>query len=158
MRGTWVHDFEKDTWKDLKANGGGKPFEQEAAEPEQIGYYDPKRKLLVVQRHHATHHYDVTGNAWRKVLSGDADDGKTPYGHDARSVMYHDPASGHGLLVQFQTNSVWAYDPDAVKWTRLAPEGDPMPTGGKRLASLDHALNALVVIDGVTVWAYRYRG
>ena len=52
----------------------------------------------------------------------------------------------------FQTNSVWAYNPDAVKWTKLAPEGDPMPTGGKRLAYLDPALNAVVVIDGTTVW------
>ena len=39
----------------------------------------------------------------------------------------------------------------------LAPEGDPMPTGGKRLAYVDPALNAVVVIDGTTVWAYRYR-
>ena len=155
--GTWRHDFEKDTWTDLKANGGGVAFERESPEPEQIGYYDPMRKLLVVQRHHDTHHYDVTKNAWRKVLAGDKDDGKTPYGHDARSVFYHDPASGHGLLVQLQTNAVWAYDPAKVAWTKLAPEGDPMPTGGKRLAYVDPALNALVVIDGVTVWAYRYR-
>ena len=157
MHGTWLHDFDKDVWKDLKANGGGKPFEKEAAEPEQIGYYDPKRKILVVQRHHDTHHYDPKMNEWKKVLIGDKDDGKSPYGHDARSVMYHDPVSGHGLLVQFQTNTVWAYDPDKVTWTKLAPEGDPMPTGGKRLAYVDPALNAVVVIDSTTVWAYRYK-
>ncbi|QDU19694.1 Kelch repeat-containing protein [Urbifossiella limnaea] len=156
-RGSWVHDFEKDTWTDLKANGGGKAFEAEAPEPEQVGYYDPGRKLLVVHRHHTTHHYDVKANAWRKVLAGDKDDGKTPYGHDARAVFYHDPASGHGLLVQFQTNTVWAYDPDRVTWTKLTPQGDPMPTGGKRLGYVDPVLNALVVIDGTTVWAYRYR-
>ena len=156
-RGTWLHDFGTGAWKDLKANGGGKAFEKEAPEPEQIGYHDPKRKRLVVQRHHDTHHYDIQKNEWKKVLTGDKDDGKSPYGHDARSVFYHDPASGHGLLVQFQTNTVWAYDPDAVAWTKLAPEGDPMPTGGKRLAYLDPAANALVVTDGPTVWAYRYR-
>jgi hypothetical protein len=33
-----------------------------------------------------------------------------------------------------------------------------MPTGGKRLAYFDPAHNAFVVIDGVRVWAYRYRG
>jgi hypothetical protein len=158
MHGTWLHDFEKDTWKDLKSNGGGKAFEKQAAEPEQIGYHDPKRKLLVVQRHHDTHHYDTKKNEWRKVLTGDKDDGKSPYGHDARSVFYHDPASGHGLLVQFQTNTVWAYDPDKTTWTKLAPEGDPMPTGGKRLAYVDPELNTLVVIDGAAVWAYRYKG
>ena len=84
-------------------------------------------------------------------------DGRAPYGHDARSVFYHDQSSGHGLLVQFETNTVWAYDPDKLAWTRLAPEGDTMPTGSKRLAYVDPAHNALVVIDGTTVWAYRYR-
>jgi hypothetical protein len=157
MHGTWLHDFEKNTWKDLKANGGGRAFERESPEPEQIGYYDPGRKILVVQRHHDMHHYDPKKNEWRKVLAGHKDDGKTPYGHDARSVMYYDPASGHGLFVQFQTNTIWAYDPDAVKWTKLAPEGDPMLIGNKRLAYFDPALNALVVIDGTAVWAYRYK-
>ncbi len=157
MRGTWLHDYDANTWTDLKANGGGKAFEAEAAEPEQIGYYDPARKRLIVQRHHDTHHYDPKKNEWKRVLRGDKDDGKSPYGHDARSVFYHDPLSGHGLLVQFQTNSLWAYDPDKVTWTKLAPEGDPMPTGNKRLAYHDPAQNALVVIDGTTVWAYRYK-
>lgn len=112
---------------------------------------------MVVQRHHDTHHFDPKKNEWKKVLVGDKDDGKSPYGHDARSVVYHDPVSGHGLLVQFQTNTVWAYDPDKIAWTKLSPEGDPMPTGGKRLAYVDPALNAAVVIDGTTVWAYRYK-
>ncbi len=156
-RGTWVHDFDKHAWTDAKANGGGKAFEREAAEPEQVGYYDPRRKILVAQRHHDTHHYDVAKNEWKKVLTGDKDDGKTPYGHDARSVIGYDPVSGHGLLVQFQTNTLWAYDPDRTAWAKLAPEGAPMPTGGKRLAYVDPARNAVVVIDGVTVWAYRYR-
>jgi hypothetical protein len=157
MRGTWVHDFERDAWADLKANGGGKGFEKEAPEPEQVGYYDPKRKLIVAHRHYDTSHFDVEKRAWTKVLAGAKDDGKTPYGHDARSVLYHDPASGHGLLVQFETNTLWAYDPDKPAWTKLAPEGDPMPTGSKRLAYLDPAKNVLVVIDGTAVWAYRYR-
>ena len=157
MHGTWVHDFEKDVWKDLKANSGGKPFEKESPEPEQIGYYDPAHKSIIVQRHHDTHHLDVKKLEWKKVLTGDKEDGKSPYGHDARSVMFHDPVSGHGLLVQFQTNTLWTYDPEKVVWTKLAPEGDPMPTGGKRLAYFDPSLNVVVVIDGTTVWAYRYK-
>jgi hypothetical protein len=32
-----------------------------------------------------------------------------------------------------------------------------MPKGNKRLAYIDPACNALVVIDGTAVWAYRYR-
>ncbi len=76
MRRHWLHDFDKDAWKDLKANNGEKSFEKEAAEPEQIGYYDPKRKLLVVQRHHDTHHFDPKKNEWKKILTGDKDDGE----------------------------------------------------------------------------------
>ncbi|OWK36106.1 hypothetical protein FRUB_08669 [Fimbriiglobus ruber] len=157
MRGTWLHDFEKDAWTDLKANGGGVAFEKESPEPEQIGYYDPVRKLVVVHRHYDTCHLDTRKVEWKKVRTGSKDDGKTPFGHDARAVMYRDPPSGHGLLVQFETNTLWAYDPDKATWTKLAPEGAPMPTGGKRLGYVDEAANVLVVIDGTTVWAYRYR-
>ncbi len=157
MRSTWLHDYKKGTWKDLKANGGGKAFQNAAPMPEQIGYYDPKRKIIVAHRHFDTHHFDPKKNKWTKVLTGDKEDGKTPYGHDARSVLYHDPLSGHGLLVQFQTNTLWAYDPDKPSWTKLAPQGDPMPTGRKRLAYFDPAMNVVVVIHDTTVWAYRYK-
>ncbi|WP_149114443.1 hypothetical protein [Limnoglobus roseus] len=157
MHGTWLHDYEKDAWKDLKANGGEAVFEKASPEPEQIGYYDPKRKIIVVHRHYATHHFDPAKLEWKAVRAGNKDDGRTPYGHDARSVFYHDPVSGHGLLAQFETNTLWVYDPDAVTWTKLTPAGDPMPTGGKRLAYVDPIANVLVVMDGVTIWAYRYK-
>ncbi len=158
MRSTWLHDFEKDTWRDLKANDGdAKAFQEHAPQPEQIGYHDPKRKLLVIHRHYDTHHYDIEGNRWTKVLSGNKDDGKTPYGHDARSVFYGDPVSGHGLLVQFQTNTLWAYTPDEPAWKKLKPQGDPLPDGKKRLAYIDPASNVVVVIDRTKVWAFRYR-
>jgi hypothetical protein len=155
MRGTWVHDFDKDTWTDLKANANTRDFEMAAPEPEQIGYYDPGRKIVVVQRHHDSFHFDPRKNEWKKTKTGDKDDGKTPYGHDARSVLYHDPKSTHGWLVQFQTNTVWSYNPDYASWTKQQPDGDPMPTGGKRLAYVDPEAGVVVVIDGVQVWAYR---
>jgi hypothetical protein len=158
MRATWLFDAKANTWKNLNANGDAKQFERHAAEPEQIGYYDPKRKQLIIQRHWATHHYDVAKNAWTKVIDEEKKSPRVPYGHDARSLMYHDPHSGHGLLVQFQTNTLWTYDPDKRAWTKLQPKGDPMPTGGKRLAYFDPERNVFVVIDGTTVWAYRYRG
>lgn len=155
MRGTWLHDYDKDTWKDLKANGGGKAFEQQSPEPEQIGYYDSKRKIIVVHRHYSTHHFDPKANAWTQTLAGAKDDGRTPYGHDARAVFHHAAATGRGLLAQFETNTLWSYDPDKPAWTKLAPEGDPMPTGGKRLAYCDPDAKVLVALDGTTVWAYR---
>jgi hypothetical protein len=67
--------------------------------------------------------------------------------------MYHDPISGDGLLVQFQTTTLWSYNPDARLWTKLSPEGAPMPTGNRRLAYFDPAHDVFVVIDGTTVWA-----
>lgn len=111
----------------------------------------------MVHRHYDKRHFDVKANERKKARTGNKDDGNAPYGRDARAVFHHDPASGHGLLVQFQTNTVWAYDPAAAAWSKLAPEGDPMPTGGRRLASVDPARDAAIVIDGVAVWAYRYK-
>ena len=71
--------------------------------------------------------------------------------------LYRDPASGHGLLVEFPTNTLWGYDPARQTWTKLRPEGGGMPEGNKRLAYFDPAHNVFVVIHGTTVWAYRYR-
>ena len=71
---------------------------------------------MIVQRHKATHHYDVKTNTWKKVLSADKDSDQVPFGHDAYAPMYFDPVSGHGLLVEFKTNDLWAYDPDKPTW------------------------------------------
>lgn len=157
MHGTWLYDAKANAWKDLKANAGAKDFEKNAAEPEQVGYYDAKRKLLITHRHKTTAHYDPKGNAWKKVIDADKDSDKVPHAHDAYAPAYHDPVSGHGLLVEWKTNTLWAYDPDRTAWTKLQPSGDKMPLGNKRLAYLDPARNVFVVVDGVKVWAYRYR-
>ena len=87
----------------------------------------------------------------------DEESREVPYGHDAYSPMYHDPVSGQGLLVEFKTNTLWAYDPDRLKWTKLDPAGDPMPTGKKRLAYFDPVHKVFVIIEDTTVWAYRYQ-
>ena len=155
MRGTWKYDDAKNAWTDLNANGGGKAFEAEAAEPEQIGYHDPARKLFVVQRHKSTHHFDTKTLTWKKTISAEKDDATVPYGHDATGTFHRDPVSGKGILFEYKANALWSYDPDAVKWTKLTPDGDPMPTGGKRLGYFDPKHNVFVVLDGTTVWAYR---
>jgi len=157
MQATWLYDGQNNRWQDLKANAKAGDFEKQAPAPEQVGYYDPKRKLVVVQRHKETFHYDPQANAWKKVLSADKDADTVPFGHDAYAPLYHDPVSGHGLLVEFKTDTLWAYDPDRIAWTKLQPEGDALPQGNKRLAYFDPAQNVLVVIHGTTVWAYRYR-
>jgi hypothetical protein len=157
MRSTWLYDGKSNAWRNLKANDQRGDFDLQAAEPEQVGYYDPARRLVVTHRHKTTSHYHVVENRWEKVLAAAEDSEEVPYGHDARAPLYHDPASGCGLLVQFQTNTIWSYDPDRRSWTKLAPAGDPLPEGSKRLAYFDPARGVLVVIHDTTVWAYRYR-
>lgn len=155
MRATWLYDPGSNTWKDLGANGPGKDFGRQAPGREQVGYFDPVRGILVAQVLGETFHFEPKRAAWRKV-AGERGAQDAPAGHDARAPMYYDPASGHGLLVDFKTDTLWAYDPDSFKWTRLQPAGDPMPRGKKRLAYFDPASNVMVVIDGTSVWAYRY--
>jgi hypothetical protein len=157
MQATWLFDAEHTRWQNLKANATSDDFEKQAAEPEQVGYYDPQRKLIVAQRHKATHHYDVRANRWKKVISAEEDSDEVPYGHDAYAPMYYDPVSGQGLLLELKSSTLWAYDPDKTRWTRLVPTGDKMPAGNKRLSYFDPAHRVFVVLDGTTVWAYRYQ-
>jgi hypothetical protein len=112
---------------------------------------------VIVQRHKATHHYDVLANKWQKVNSADTDSDQVPYGHDAYAPIYFDPGSGHGQLLELKTSTLWAYDPGKHSWTRLAPEGHKVPDGNKRLAYFDPAHDVFVVIQDTAVWAYRYR-
>lgn len=156
MRGTWLFEAGGLRWRNLHANAASADFQRQAPRPEQVGYYDPKRDLLVVQRGRSTHHFDVRQNAWTRVRSEPADSAEVPDGHDARTPFVYDPLSGHGLLVDFRSSTVWAYDPDSHQWTRLAPDGAPMPRGKKRLAYFDQAHGVLAVISGVQVWVYRY--
>ena len=155
MHGTWLYDAKTNGWRDLKTNGNAKEFEQQSPEPEQVGYYDPQRSLVIVHRHRATHHFNPRMNEWKKMDAGAPE--QVPHGHDAYAPMCHDSASGHGLLVEFKTHALWAYNPDKPAWTLLQPEGDKMPEGGKRLAYFDPVHKVLVILNGTTVWAYRYR-
>lgn len=157
MRGTWLFEADKQRWRDLQANAAQGDFQSQAPAPEQVAYYDPGRDLLVVQRGRSTFHFDVKRNAWAKVRSEPADSADVPDGHDARTPFVFDPVSGHGLLVEYRSNTIWSYRPEDHVWTRLAPLGDPMPEGRKRLSYFDPEHGVLVVIDGVRVWAYRYR-
>lgn len=156
MRATWVYDSAAQHWNKLAANIARDDFQAQAPRPEQVGYYDPKRDLLIAQRGRSTYHFDVKTRNWTRVRAEPEESTAVPVGHDAYTPFVHDPVSGHGLLVDFRTSTVWAYDPDSHEWTRLVPDGAPMPSGKKRLAYFDSARNVLVVIDGVRVWAYRY--
>lgn len=156
MQATWLLDSASGRWS-LLAGGksAGADFVAHAPGREAVGYHDARRRLLVVQHGRATHHFDTVRRRWRKVLV--SEEGAAPDGHDARNVFYFDAASGQGLLVDFQHNQLWAYDPDAVRWQPLSPAGDPMPVGRRRLAYTDQMLKVLVIIDDTRVWAWRSR-
>lgn len=158
MRASWLYDASTNTWRDLTANAESGDFASQAPAPEQVGYHDPHRGLIVVQSKRNTYHFDIALRQWRKVVSAADDAAHVPFGHDARTPFYFDPSSGKGLLIDFRANALWAYDPDSHTWARLEPEGDPMPDGKKRLAYLDPERNVFVVLKDTKVWAYRYRG
>lgn len=86
--------------------------------------------MLIVQRHYGTFHFDPRKNGWTKVLAGNKDDSLTPYGHDEHSIVYDDPVGGHGLLVRFQTNDVWAYEPEKNELDQVIA-GRPIRAQGK---------------------------
>ena len=156
MQATWLFEYKSNSWRNLEANKGG-DFAKAAAEPEQVGYYDPKRKIIVAHRHKATSHFDPQKNVWQKFVDADKDATDVPYGHDAYAPMVYDSKSGHGLLVELRTRILWSYDPDAKKWSKLIPEGDAIPEGNKPVIYFDPIHNVLVYIQGTNVWAYRYK-
>src|SRR4051812_48150521 len=63
----------------LKPNAKSGDFSKNAAEPEQVGYYDSERKLIVAHRHKATSHYDPRTNVWKKVMDEPKDSDKVPF-------------------------------------------------------------------------------
>lgn len=154
---TWLYLTAENRWVNLEANADSRDFKVQSPPFEQVGYYDPARNIVVAQSRRETFHFDVARRRWERVQSPPSDAAEWPSGHDARAPMFFDPGSGHGLLVEFATNAIWVYDPDARSWARLRPRGDPMPGGNKRLAYFDVEHGVLVVIDGTEVWAYRYR-
>ncbi len=158
MRASWLYQAADQKWTRFDSGTEEGDFQRNAPPPEQVGYYDPGRNIIVAQSERNTYHFDVAKQRWQRVLAAESDADHVPFGHDARSVFYHDPASGHGLLLEFRGSRLWAYNPDDSSWRRLDPAGEPMPSGRKRLAYMDVARGVLVVILDKLVWAYRYDG
>lgn len=156
MRSTWLYEPDKKRWHKLVAAAKKNDFEQNAPARELVGYHDPARQLVIARQGRGTFHFDTRRRVWKKVDETSADLAGVPDGHDARNVFYHDPGSGHGLLVDFSSQSIWSYDPDHSAWHKQLPVGDPMPAGKRMLGYVDVAQGVLVVIDDREVWAYRY--
>lgn len=151
--GAWLYDHGKNAWTQL-----AKP-DKEAPDNESLTCYDPSRKIVIAQSHHrSTHHYDLATHKWTKVLDPGKESAEAPLGHDARSVMYFDTVSKQALLFESKTmDTVWAYDPDAKKWTPVNPSGPVCPEGGRTIGYFDEARNVLVISRGANTWVYRHQ-
>ena len=156
MRATWLYSRETREWRKLTEHGTAIDYVKDLPAREQVGYYDPGRRILVVMRGGRVAHFDVARKKWTTVLDLPESGEEKPDAHDARTPIYYDPVSGHGVLCDFGESAIWTYNPDTARWRRQFVSGDPMPVGKKRLAYLDPQHNVLVVIDGVRVWVYRY--
>ena len=156
MLATWIYRLDSNQWQNLHANAATGDFAEASPQTEQVGYYDPVRKIVVVQRFHDTFVFDIANRQWQKVHSRPENVQSWPHGHDAFAPMYLDPESGHGLLVDFRTNEFWSYDPDENRWSNLFVAVDNIPKGSKRLAYYDVENKVFVILDGTAVWVYRY--
>ncbi len=163
-RGTWLFkhqagNLEENTWSILNKEEDQKVFIKNAPMPEQVGYYDSKRNLLVAHSsrkdHKETFHYSFETNTWEKVFSVEVASEEAPIGHDARCVMHFDSKSGLGFLFHFKSNVLWSYDADAKKWAQVQQDGPVAPEGKKRLAYFDPAHGVFVVMSNAQVWVYR---
>lgn len=159
-KGTWLLRSEHFTWQQLVP---GRTFGPQVPAVEQIAYHDPKRDLLVVQRGSATYQFDVANRQWQLAVDGNPErkpaealNSSLPVGYDFSAVMHYAPVGDVGLLFEFRDDRLWAYDAEARNWTLLQPKGPAPPSGKKRLAYHDPARNVFVVIQGTSVWAYRY--
>ena len=135
---------------------GQQGFPSRTACTEQVGYYDPQRKLVIVQRRRR--------NLW--IRSGEERMEEAfiiRHRLRARRVgarcLCSDglrPLNRARLARRVQDEYALVLRSDKPAWTRLQPEGDAMPEGNKRLAYFDPLQKVFVIIRGTTVWAYRY--
>ena len=154
---TWQLDSAKRTWQ-LVADGG------ERVTIESLICHDPDRQLLIAHRGPRrddpprTWHMSLKDDRpapWKKVLEST----NLPNGHDARSLMYFDPAGKVALLYERAEKRLWSYEPDKRKWRQLKPKGPAPPFAPKErvIAYHDPARNVFVALGYARAWCYRYR-
>lgn len=153
LQATWLLGAEQG-WKKLSDPKITPGFERNAPGRELVGYHDPKRQLVVAQWRKGSYHFDTRSRQWTCTIRPDTS-AEVPDGYDASTVFYGDGITGRGLLLDFRTRELWAYDPDRPHWDRLSPAGDAMPAGTRMLACFDHALGVIAVLNDAEVWVYR---
>ncbi len=157
--GVWLYDSKSNTWKDLKPNGGDmKAYWANMPDREQVAAYLPDKHLIVAHSRHGkgfrTTHYSIEKNEWKVAVEGEGADA-VPGGFDAGTNFVYDRVAKVCLLTVPDKQELWAYDPDAAKWTKLEIKGPPMTKGrAGLLAFYDIAQNVLVIPGR---WVYRHK-
>ncbi|MGQ9662034.1 MAG: hypothetical protein ACUVWX_06820 [Kiritimatiellia bacterium] len=163
--GMWLYNSRENTWKLL-----GKAVQYGAGNlpaREGVTVYAQDRKMVIAHclagegkpsqgySEATTHHWWVERNEWKKVLHS-KEKNNPPPGMDSRTNFVYDQVARVCLLWDpSYTKSLWAYDPDAVTWVRIQPDGPPPPTDRDALlAYYDPTLNVFVIPGR---WIYRHR-
>jgi hypothetical protein len=162
--GMWLYDSKTNTWKRL---GSRKDYKVLPGR-EQVMAYLPDRKMLVAHcragkgkpsagyAESRTCHYSIAKNRWELVFEG-KEKNHPPAGMDAVTNFAYDRVGKVCLLWDSSwSKALWAYDPAAMKWTKLSPEGPPPPLKGRdvKLAYYDVERNVFVIPGK---WVYRHK-
>jgi hypothetical protein len=163
--GMYLYDSKANTWKQLgKKSKYGKDLPPRTS----VTVYLPDRKMLVAHARAGkgkpsqgypesmTYHYSTEKNEWKKVAHS-KERNNPPPGFDAQTNFAYDSVAKVCLLWDpVYSKALWAYDPEKIKWTKLAIKGAQPPTKGKdvKLAYYDTARNVFVV-NGL--WVYRHK-
>ena len=149
----WAYDPAKGRWTDL-APTGELPSVRELSPL----VYDPVSHDLFLfggwdqeaERDLAdTWTYDTEANVWTELEPA----GKVPSARDGHSLLY-DPESKTLILFggsdqeAAELNDLWAYDPEANKWTELEPSGEPPSARAWHGAVYDAQNHRMIVFGG----------
>jgi len=162
--GMWLYDSKGNAWKRL---GKGGDYGAGLPAREAVMAWLPDRKMLVAHSiagggkpsagyaGSRTSHYSVAKNEWKTVFEG-KEPNNPPAGADHATNFAYDSAGKVCLLWDAAwTKALWAYDPAAVKWTKLEPKGPPPPGGRAGLLAYYDRTQNVFVIPGL--WVYRHK-
>jgi len=163
--GMWLYNSKTNGWKRL---GTSKRYGKDLPSREQVMAYLPDRKMLVAHcragkgapsrgyEKSFTCHYSIEDNKWTRTFESQKKN-EPPAGMDSVTNFAYDRVGKVCLLWDSSwSKALWAYDPAAMKWTKLSPTGPPPPLKGRdvKLAYYDVQHNVFVIPGK---WVYRHK-
>ncbi|PCJ56098.1 MAG: hypothetical protein COA79_19955 [Planctomycetota bacterium] len=169
----WSWDLKKDTWSELKPNGGKSIrtlVEKEKVAPgEELQMaYSVKHKALVCAQGQFVFVYNFQKNEWKKVAEN-----KDVHAYDSHTVFDYDSVNDVFILVQPKHShatynpvkyhkhkkGLFAFSLNTKKWEELTPTGAGLfmkPKYSALKGYYDPQHNAFI-ISSKGVWVYRYK-